>query len=125
MTLTVELVPDNLKKLCNLISDANSRWFELGFQLDIKLTELEVIKSENTTTNKCFWKMLSTWLNMIDPQPSWNRLLAALEHDSVRCGHLAKQIRKRFDLPNQPTDTSTSLKLSPPPKNVPSAMPST
>ena len=121
--LTVELVSGNLKKLCNLVSEAKSKWFELGFQLDIDLTELEVIKAENTKINTRFLKMLSTWLTMIDPLPHWEGLLTALEHDTVRCGRLADNIRRRFDLPKQSAHASaavTSLEpsASPPSKYI-------
>ena len=50
----------------------------------------------------CFRKMLSAWLKMIDPPPSWEGLLTALEHDSVKCGDVAESIRQRFGILKQP-----------------------
>ena len=50
----------------------------------------------------CYIEMLSTWLKMIDPQPSWDGLLTALEHDFVQCGDLADQIRENYGIPKHP-----------------------
>ena len=94
----VDLVPDNLLKVFNLVSDAKPKWFELGFQLQIREVELEVIEKENSAVQACFRKMLSTWLKMVDPLPSWEGLLTALEHDSVNCSNLARSIRQDFDM---------------------------
>ena len=99
----VDLVPGNLKKVCDLVSDAKPKWYELGFQLEIKEVALEVIKMENSNNvQACFRKMLSAWLRTIDPPPSWEGLLTALEHDSVKCGDLAESIRQRFGILRQP-----------------------
>ena len=84
--------------MCDLVWDARSKWFDLGFQLDVKYIELEVIEKDCSNVNSSFRKMLSTWLKMIDPPPSWEDLLTALEHDSVKCGDLAERIRLRFGI---------------------------
>ena len=89
--------------------DARSRWFDLGFQLEIEYTELEVIKMSNSDAYACFRKMLSTWLKMIDPPPSWECLMTALEHDSVKCGDLAESIRRRFGILNKPGNKPVPL----------------
>ena len=103
--------------MCDLLYDARSRWFDLGFQLDIKYTMLEVIKKDHSDVNSCFREMLSTWLKMIDPPPSWECLITALEHDSVKCGELAESIRQRFGI----VENKTSMKkLSPTPDGKPS-----
>ena len=102
----VELVPDNLKKLCNLLTDARPNWFKLGFQLDIQLTELTIIEMNRKDVDACYIEMLSTWLKMIDPQPSWDGLLTALEHESVKCENLADNIRKKYGIPKH-TPTAT------------------
>ena len=97
--------------MCNLVSDAKPKWFELGFQLQIKEVALEVIKMENSDVQACFRKMLSTWLKMVDPLPSWEGLLTALEHDSVNCSNLARSIRQDFDMTKK-TNCATDMNLS-------------
>ena len=94
----------------NLVSDAKPKWFELGFQLQIREVELEVIEKENSAVQACFRKMLSTWLKMVDPLPSWEGLLTALEHDSVNCSNLARSIRQDFDM-RKKTNCATDMKL--------------
>ena len=64
---TVDLVPGNLEKVCDLVQDASSKWFDLGVQLHIKVTELRVIEMKCTGVGSCFKEMISTWLKMIDP----------------------------------------------------------
>ena len=117
---SVDLVHDNLKKVCDLLYDARSRWFDLGFQLDIKYTMLEVIKKDHSDVNSCFREMLSTWLKMIDPPPSWECLMTALEHDSVKCGDLAESIRQRFGIRNIPEIKTAMKRPSPAPAGKPS-----
>ena len=115
----VDLVRDNLKEVCNLVSDAKPKWYDLGFQLDIKEVALEVIKMENSNNvHACFRKMLSTWLKMIDPTPSWEGLLTALEHDSVNCGDVAESIRQRFGILKQPESEMMSEHSSSPAANT-------
>ena len=117
---SVHLVHDNLKKVCDLVWDARSRWCDLGFQLDIKLNDLKVIEKDCNDVNSCFREMLSTWLRMIDPPPSWEGLMTALEHDSVKCGDLAESIRERFGILNKPGNKPAMKKPSPAPAGEPS-----
>ena len=110
--LAVELIPDNLKKLCNLLTDARPNWFKLGFQLDIQLTELKIIEMNRKDVDACYIEMLSTWLKMIDPQPSWDGLLTALEHDSVKCGKLADGLREKYGIPKNPQAAKSAANVS-------------
>ena len=88
----VNLVPGNLEKVCDLVWDASSKWIDLGVQLHIKAAELKVIEMKCTDAGSCLKEMISTWLRMIDPPPSWEGLMTALEHDSVKYGYLAEGI---------------------------------
>lgn len=79
--------------------DARIKWFELGVQLDIGVVELQVIKQDHPEgVESCFREMLLTWLKMINPQPSWEIMVTALEHDSVKHGDLAESIRMKFGM---------------------------
>ena len=109
----VDLVPDNLREVCDLVSDAKTKWFHLGFQLHIKEVDLDVIKMENDgDVQACFRKMLSTWLKIIDPPPSWEGLLTALEHHSVKRGDLAASIRQLLKQPESSTAMNESSFLN-------------
>ena len=98
----VDLVPGNVEKVCDLVQDASSKWYALGVQLHIKAAELKVIEMKCTDAGSCLGEMISIWLRMADPPPSWVGLITALEHDSVECGDLAAYIRQRFGISRQP-----------------------
>ena len=104
----VDLNSDNLKKIQDVIWDARDEWFNLGLQLNIKIVELKVISTENEKVKSRFREMLLLWLKMTDPLLSWEDLLTALEHNSVRCGDLAKEIRKKFGMPKVSNSDSNS-----------------
>ena len=98
----VDLVPGNVEKVCDLVGDASSKWYDLGVQLHIKVVELKVIEMKCTDADSCLKEMISTWLKMVDPPPSWEGLMSALEHGSVKCGDMAEDIRQRFGISRQP-----------------------
>ena len=94
---TVDLIPDNLPKLLNLLVDASPEWMDLGLQLGVNQTTLRAIRQDNHhVTKHCFTDMLSEWLKMIDPLPSWEGLFAALEQPSVGRKDLVEVIKKEI-----------------------------
>lgn len=96
---TVDLVPDNLRKLQTLVWDARINWFNLGLELRLKENTLKVIEINcNHKVETCFREMLSEWLRAIDPLPSWEGLLVALKQPPVACKKLAKEIKKKFGI---------------------------
>ena len=55
-------------------------WEDIGIQLGIDDGRLNQIKVDNASKSKtCFREMLRTWLNRVDPPPSWSALADALE----------------------------------------------
>ena len=110
----VDLVPGNVEKVCDLVQDASSKWYALGVQLHIKAAELKVIEMKCTDAGSCLGEMISIWLRMADPPPSWVGLITALEHDSVECGDLAAYIRQRFGISRQPEREPETTRTSKP-----------
>ena len=55
-TFAVDLIPDNLPKLMNLLVDASPEWLELGLQLGVNQTTLRIIRQDNhhSTKRKCY-----------------------------------------------------------------------
>ena len=95
----VDLVRANLPKLLNLLVDATPQWFELGLQLGIDQTTLKIIERDNRDmTRRCFIEMLSEWLKMIDPLPSWEGLIAVLKLPSVGHKCLAKTVETELGM---------------------------
>ena len=97
----VELDSNNLPKVVTLTWSARLEWFNLGLGLGIDKTTLEVIRHDNHDKVKpCFREMLSEWLKMVDPRPSWERLVIALQDPSIGCGDLVGHIEKQFGIMN-------------------------
>jgi len=96
-TLAVDLTSANLGKVQLLLFEARLKWFNLGVQLGIDDTTLNSIKMKYPSdADNCFKEMLCHWLKM-DPPPTWDRLLSALESDVIGLCNLACDIRKKFD----------------------------
>jgi len=76
-----------------LIIDANTKWFDLGLELEVPYDDLKVIECDYQKVNDRFREMLSTWLKRVDPPPTMERLAVALDEKSVELHDLAKKIR--------------------------------
>ena len=71
---TLKLV---LKELYNKVS---SKWENIGILLDIDDAPLSKIKADNHgDSGDCLREMLRIWLKKVDPPPSWNDIIEALE----------------------------------------------
>ena len=101
----VDLVLANLPKLCNLLADASPEWMDLGLQLGVDQATLRIIRQDNHhVIEDCFTDMLSEWLKMIDPLPSWEGLIAALESPSVNQKDLASVVMNELGIPVETED---------------------
>jgi hypothetical protein len=114
----VDLVSDNLPKLLILVMDVASTWYELGLQLGVKEPDLRIIEYNcyHRGALTCLREMLLVWLKMIDPPPSWERLLSSLDHSTV--GHptatLSQEIKQKVgivseDVPARPSKYTSKL----------------
>ena len=99
----VALVSDNLLHVLNLVLDVSTKWLDLGLQLGVKERELKCIEHDygRHGAQTCLREMLSTWLKMVNPRPSWEGLLKSLSHPSVGHPALADMIRKEVGVPDQ------------------------
>ena len=90
---------ENLPKVRNLLWDASPDWFDLGLELRVSLTTLKVIEQDNReVTKRCFTDMLSEWLKMINPLPSWEGLIAALNQPSIGHAKLAAKVEEEIGI---------------------------
>lgn len=106
MHSAVDLVSDNLPKVKNLLWDASPDWFDLGLELGIGQTTLRAIQHDNRdVTKRCFTDMLSEWLKMVDPIPSWEGLIAALKQPSIGHNKLATKVEKEVGITVQSDDS--------------------
>ena len=106
MHCTVTLVSKNLPKVRALIHKACPQWYDLGLELGVEETTLDVIKNDNDNkTEICFRAMLSVWLKMIDPCPSWEGLVAALKQPYIGHEELADKVNKEQGIAPKATET--------------------
>jgi hypothetical protein len=114
----VDLVFDNLPKVLDLLLDVSSKWYELGLQLGVKEGDLRIIEHNCSHRGAltCLREMLSVWLKMIDPPPSWERLLSSADHSTVGYPTLAGEIKQKVnivseDVPTRPSRHNSKLGL--------------
>ena len=96
----VDLVSDNLPKVRALVHNACPKWYDLGLELGVKEVTLQTIKSDcNSEVEPCFREMLSAWLKMTNPRPSWEGLIAALKQPYIKCEELADKVSEEQGIP--------------------------
>ena len=84
----------NMKDLCEVQRatwDARRQWYNIGLELHIDPGTLDVIEGNNKDINNCFRAMLTTWLKMVEPKPTWETLAEALRSPPVGFEHLAER----------------------------------
>ena len=72
---------DDLKWLVEELYPVQSKWYELGLQLEIPPGSLDVIKKDNAETSAAFREMLKQWVN--GKEASLEKLSGALQTKSV------------------------------------------
>lgn len=56
-----------------------SEWHNIGTLLDISEEELDTIEKDNQGSKNCLREMIKAWLKMVDPEPTWDRLVEAVD----------------------------------------------
>ena len=82
----------NVKDLCVVQEaawDARAMWYNIGLKLGIDPGTLDVIEG-NKDINERFRAMLTTWLKMVNPRPTWKALAEALRSPTVGYEHLTE-----------------------------------
>ena len=87
-----KLSTKDLRKVQRAAWDARAKWYNIGLELDIDPGTLDTIKRDNDNSDDRFRAMLTTWLKMTEPKPTWEVLVEALQSPTVGCGHLADLI---------------------------------
>ena len=87
----------NLKTVLKVLWEARGKWYNIGVELDVETSTLDIISTEcQGKVEDCFRKILTKWLNRVEPQPSWNALVEALESPTVDHPNLADKIRSKY-----------------------------
>lgn len=96
---TVKLVHAQLFEVMNLLWKARINWYNLGLALGIDETTLKTIQVDYGDVESCFREMLSKWLKMISPPPSYEALVKVLVQPPVDCKELASELAKKHNIP--------------------------
>ena len=88
------LTSGDLKKVLDALWEARTKWFHIGIQLDMKTSDLKVIKKDYDEADLCFTEMLTDWLKRMNPPPTWEALVDALKSRTVGYEQLADTILK-------------------------------
>ena len=90
------LEPSDLSDILNAIFTAGDKWFQIGLQLRLSYSTLNVIKRDNHDTTDCLTDMLQKWLTSTSSPPTWSGLVQALSSGPVGEKRLAEEIRKQY-----------------------------
>ena len=92
-----QLTIKDLKSVRSSTWEARSKWMDIGIELNVMKSDLEVIQ-ENCGSNveKCFTEMLTLWLKNVDPPPTWSAMIAALRDPAVGLKKLSDDVSNRF-----------------------------
>ena len=81
----------DLKKVRDFLYDVRLKWYDIGLELEMDQTELDVIKSKyKDDPNDCLREMVSAWLKSFENPPTWEALAEALSSRAVNEKKLAK-----------------------------------
>jgi len=70
-----------LKQLYSVLMGIESRWFELGIQLEVPLPMLRSIEVNYRDSHRCLLELLECWLSN-DRAASWTKLVGVLQEMS-------------------------------------------
>lgn len=93
-----DLTPDDLYNVMESIADARAKWEFIGLALKIRRSDLDAIAMKQDVDER-FKEMLKKWLTRIDPPPSWEGLVKALESRMVDHLQLARRIAIEHNIP--------------------------
>ena len=106
------LTSNDLAILVNELHEVRDKWYHLGVQLKVQLHDLDAFQTQyNNNPDKCLLKMLSHWLTMTPPPPTWQRVVDALNSPSIGKPLIADKIRRTYCTDDVGTFSYTSLLL--------------
>ena len=87
------LTEDDLGDVQSALWEARRKWFNIGLQLRLKVSDLETIDSEQgLDLEDKFRKMILSWLRL-GQQCTWRELRKALKHHTIDLPKLAQWIK--------------------------------
>ena len=86
----------SLKLLMRNLKNIAAFWEDLGIELDVDDGKLKCIKTDNHgDCTSCLRELLRTWLNRVDPEPTWEAIAEAVEN-GTQYQEVASKIRAEY-----------------------------
>ena len=87
------LVSTELKYLVDDLEECTYNWFDLGFNLDVPMTQLKIISNPQPFSQRLI-STLDHWMNRSKDVASWESLVEALEQIGHR--RLARELKDDY-----------------------------
>ena len=90
--------------------DARPKWYNIGIQLGIDVTDLDVIRDRNMkNADECITEMLVNWLRNASYPPTWDYIVKALQSPTINLPQIAETIEHNY-LSSDPQEGEDSSK---------------
>ena len=83
---------DHLLLILQKLSTVCQSWYYIGLMLQLRVDKLDCIKLEHHDPQSCMVAMANTWLQGMDPQPTWDALIQALHSCVVGEDQVAERL---------------------------------
>jgi len=98
--LSDPLSEDDLADVRRKLHAATTEWYNLGLELGQLPSTLDSFDAKHSSDPaQCFREILKVWLNEIDPPPTWQAMVNALNSSTVGHHQLAEEIQAELPLP--------------------------
>ena len=85
---------DDLQDVLDATIDVKHLWLKMGLALRLRQPVLDGFATKHhNDPDDCYHEVLKEWLNNV-PNPSWEKLVKALQSDCVRHSNIADKIAK-------------------------------
>jgi len=75
----------------------STKWYNFGLELGLQVATLDSINTKySDDPSECFREALKEWLKGVNPTPTWQAVVNALESPTVAHGHLAEQFKLNY-----------------------------
>ena len=88
---------DDLDLIVYELWSGRSRWFNIGLNLGISVSFLDVISHTNRGhTDDCLRECIKYWLTQPYSPATWSAIIDALRSPTSGCGELAERIERKY-----------------------------
>ena len=109
------LAIEDLRIVQNTLWDTRYKWYNMGIELGMAVTDLDVIKDGCLrNADECLTGLLVQWLRQLNPPPNWKAIVKALQSPAVNFPQLACKIENKYlntTGSTQPTESGSSEDL--------------